>query len=477
MSKLGNYDIIYISFSDLRTDGRSRNFIDSFIAQGKKVFTISLAGNNDNSDIISEDSIAVKLKSKRYLCKWREFLCYPLFQRGSFGCHSERSEESTADRLSFLQKLESRNSPSLRGTKGEVSNEYLIARKAKQSDFEEEHPLTQSIVPSQKPFSKVFNSEPFQEGESNNSPLEGRQTKSDGVDAFISIFAADLYSLPAAIKLAKKILKETGIMPQIIYDSREIFSALGPLSGSTIKQRIIAFLEKRFICKVDKFVVSGELDAEYLKSYFQTDKPFFVIKNYPKKQEINKSNYLAEKFNISSDKKILVYQGVLLGGRGIMPMLKAMNQIKDKYAFCMIGSGSKEEDYRKYVLENDLQDSVFFHPEVEYSELLNITASADIGLCLIEPISFSYELALPNKLFEYIACGLPVLVSDLPALRKVVKDENIGEIIPRTLKEEEIIASLTSFEPNYSIYKTTTEQIKNNFFFEGQEEIIRELVK
>jgi hypothetical protein len=58
-----------------------------------------------------------------------------------------------------------------------------------------------------------------------------------------------------------------------------------------------------------------------------------------------------------------------------------------------------------------------------------------------------------------------------------VKDENIGEIIPRTLKEEEIIASLTSFEPNYSIYKTTTEQIKNNFFFEGQEEIIRELVK
>lgn len=390
MNNLGNYDIIYISFSDLKTDGRSRNFIDSFTSLGKKVFTISLDGKEETATLIEENSIRIKLKNSRFIRKWREFY------------------------LSFLRKQESRNSPSLRGTKGEVSNN--------------------------------------------------------------SIFAADLYSLPVAIKLAKKILKETGKMPQIIYDSREIFSALGPLSGQAIKQKIIAYLEKRFIRKVDKFVVSGELDAEYLKTYFKTKKQFFVVKNYPKKQEIIKSNYLREKFNIPAKKKILVYQGVLLSGRGIIPMLRAMNQLKDKYAFCIIGSGKEEDSFKRFVAENSLQDCVHFHPEVEYSELLTITASADIGLCLIEPISFSYQLALPNKLFEYISCGLPVLVSNLPALRKIVEDGQFGEIVPKTLNESEIIASLENFEQNFAKYKLNSEQKSNEFFFEGQEEVVMELV-
>jgi glycosyltransferase involved in cell wall biosynthesis len=380
MTNSGNYDIIYISFSDLRTDGRSRNFIDSFSALGQKVFTISLAGNEEQETITEENTIRIKLKNSRFIRKWRKFASSPIFQRGQggFDCHS--------------------------------------------------------------------------------------------------IFCADLYSLPAAIKLSKKIAKETGRKPQIIYDSREIFSALGPLSGQSIKQKIIAFLEKRFILKVDKFVVSGELDSEYLREYFKTDKPFYVVKNYPKKQEIIKSDYLREKFNIPSEKKILVYQGVLLGGRGIMPIFKAMNQLKDRYAFCIIGSGGKEEEFRKFVFDNNLQDAVYFHPAVDYSELVNITASADIGLCLIEPISFSYELALPNKLFEYIACGLPVLVSDLPALRKAVRDYEVGGIVPKTLNESEIIASLDRFEQNYAKYKLNSEQKANEFFFEGQEEEIREMI-
>lgn len=375
----GKYDIIYISFSDLRTDGRSRNFLDIFSNLAKKVFTISLAGKDEAKHTNNKDGICFKLRTSRFILKWYEFQHYCFYEKYPFYS---------------------------------TTNDILV-------------------------------------------------------------FAADMYSLPSAISISKKLKRKSGSRVQLIYDSREIFSALGPLSGQSFKQKIISYLEKRFIRKVDKFVVSGELDAEYLKSYFKTEKPFFVIKNYPKKQEIVKTNYLRERFNISTDKKILVYQGVLLGGRGIMPVLKAMNQLRENYAFCIIGSGGKEEEFRKYVLDYNLQDCVYFHTAVEYTVLLNITASADIGLCLIEPISFSYELALPNKLFEYIACGLPVLVSDLPALRKVIEENELGGIIPRTLNKSEIIDALTNLEKNYGQYKLNLEQKSNEFFFEGQEEIVR----
>ncbi|OGU61638.1 MAG: hypothetical protein A2X64_04940 [Ignavibacteria bacterium GWF2_33_9] len=376
-----HFDIILISFSDLRTDGRSRNFIDMFKSAGKSVFTISLTGKYEKKSYLGSDSVRFKVILKRYVLKWAEFL-----------------------HKSFYHKY---------------------------------------------PFYR------------------------NGVKY---IFAADLYSLQAAISIAKKVNKKNKNKPKIIYDSREIFSALGPLSASMNKQKIISRLEKRFVRKVDHFVVSGELDAEYLKSYFKTDTPFSVIYNYPRKKDIVRTDYLRDIFNIPKDKKIIIYQGVLLNGRGILPLLNAFRELKEKYAFCIIGSGGFEKKYRKYVKDNSLEKVVFFHPEVEYSELLNITASADIGMSIIEPISFSYELALPNKLFEYISCGLPVLVSDLPALHKVVADYDNGVIIPKTLKKEEIIEKMEELERNYKKYHKNSGKISNEFFFEKQLEEIENII-
>jgi glycosyltransferase involved in cell wall biosynthesis len=52
------------------------------------------------------------------------------------------------------------------------------------------------------------------------------------------------------------------------------------------------------------------------------------------------------------------------------------------------------------------------------------------GLCLIQPICRSYELCLPNKLFEYAAAGVPILASDVPVIAAVVRGEGIGEVVP-----------------------------------------------
>lgn len=283
-------------------------------------------------------------------------------------------------------------------------------------------------------------------------------------------FASDLYSL---------VLLRLMNIPaqQIIYDSREIFSALGTLEKQKLKQKVLASIERISVKKVNKIAVSGELDAEYLKKYFiDQEKQFFVIKNFPKKTNITPSNYLREKFNIPKDKTILIYQGVILPGRGIEPLLKSLVHT-NKYVFVIVGDGFYKKHIKNLIEQHQVSQKVFLHPQVKYDELLNITASADIGVSLIEPITFSYELALPNKLFEYIYAGIPVLVTDLPAMKLFVTDNSVGELVPRSLNPNDIIQSLDKLSKNLTLYKNSIVDKKNHFTYESQEDILRQILE
>ena len=64
-----------------------------------------------------------------------------------------------------------------------------------------------------------------------------------------------------------------------------------------------------------------------------------------------------------------------------------------------------------------------------YLNLLEITSSADIGIALIKPLSISYRYALPNKLFEYAAAGIPSLASNLPNMQYYIKKYNLGKTV------------------------------------------------
>jgi len=74
-------------------------------------------------------------------------------------------------------------------------------------------------------------------------------------------------------------------------------------------------------------------------------------------------------------------------------------------------------------------ERVHLLPPVLPDELLAVTASADVGLVLLEDTCLNHRLALPNKLFEYLAAGVPVLASDLPELRRVVETYRVGCVV------------------------------------------------
>ena len=65
--------------------------------------------------------------------------------------------------------------------------------------------------------------------------------------------------------------------------------------------------------------------------------------------------------------------------------------------------------------------NIFHHPPVSTTFLLDYTASADIGLLLYDNSSLNHKYCMPNKLFEYMMAGLPVLVSNLQEIKKIVE--------------------------------------------------------
>ena len=124
---------------------------------------------------------------------------------------------------------------------------------------------------------------------------------------------------------------------------------------------------------------------------------------------------------------VALYVGALTTGRGIEISIRAMAQLQGARLRLV---GPAREHYREELAElarrEGVADRVEFTGAVPHEELLETISKASVGLALIQPICLSYRMSLPNKLFEYVAAGLPVLGSDFPAIGSLIREHRIG---------------------------------------------------
>ncbi|MCU0369003.1 MAG: glycosyltransferase, partial [Cyclobacteriaceae bacterium] len=116
-------------------------------------------------------------------------------------------------------------------------------------------------------------------------------------------------------------------------------------------------------------------------------------------------------------------------------VFSVLNELPD-HVFVIAGGGEYEEYYQKLAAEMKLTDRVCFFGKLTQEELPKITASADVGVALIENLSTSYYYALPNKLFEYIMAEVPVIVSNLPQMKEIVTKYDVGYVVEFESKDE-----------------------------------------
>lgn len=210
---------------------------------------------------------------------------------------------------------------------------------------------------------------------------------------------------------------------KLIYDAHEYETQKNGLHGwrkkfSKIKERLLIKYCDHVI------TVSDTIADEYVRLY-NIERPV-VIFNCPilRTKELMKKDIFREKFGIPNSKKIYLYQGYLYPGRGIEVVLEAFDRLElTEAVLVFMGEGDLTSEISKH---KRYGESVFIHPFVSGEVLLNYTSSADCGIAFIEDISLSDRYCMPNKLFEYIAAGLPVISSGLPDLKKFINTHHVG---------------------------------------------------
>ena len=234
----------------------------------------------------------------------------------------------------------------------------------------------------------------------------------------------DLDTLPANFLAAK--LKKI----PLIYDSHEYFTGVPELLNRPKVQRIWKKIERYCLPKVDYAITVNESIAKLFKEEY--NKEFNVIRNVPliSKLFLSDRESLRRELGLPQSKKTIILQGAGINiDRGAEELVTAMSYLPD-YLLLIVGGGDVIGDLRKIVGDNNLEDRVWFIAKQPIEILRKYTAASNLGITLDKANNINYKLSLPNKLFDYIHAGIPVLSSDLPELKNIVVGYDIGKISP-----------------------------------------------
>lgn len=217
---------------------------------------------------------------------------------------------------------------------------------------------------------------------------------------------------------------------ELFYDSHEYFTEVPELVSRPRIQKIWLTIEKFIFPKLKNvYTVNESIAAIYSKKY---KVPVQVVRNLPFRPSEKSNKIRREDVGLPVDKKIFLFQGAGINvDRGAEEAIEAIAE-NENAALLFIGGGDVFKQLKEKVRSLKIEDKVFFIPKQPMEILYQYTSLADFGLTLDKDTNLNYRFSLPNKLFDYIQAGLPVLASDLPEVRKIVEHYNIGKITPST---------------------------------------------
>jgi glycosyltransferase involved in cell wall biosynthesis len=169
-----------------------------------------------------------------------------------------------------------------------------------------------------------------------------------------------------------------------------------------------------------------------------------LVRNALAYQQPSKSDRLRQQLELSPEVRIALYQGSWRQNRGLDMLVRAARFLEQDIVIVIMGEGETEAQLEALITSEAVADRVKILPPVPYTELLDWTASADIGLIVYSPdYSLNIRMCLPNKLFEYLMAGLPILTSRLDAVSEVIRSYDVGQIVS-SLTPEDIGAAINA---------------------------------
>ncbi|MCX8080288.1 MAG: glycosyltransferase [Bacteroidia bacterium] len=266
------------------------------------------------------------------------------------------------------------------------------------------------------------------------------------------------------------------------FDSHELFWEVPELEGKPLKKWIWSKIEQICIPSAEYCFTVNQSISEILSKRF--GKVFHVIRNIPR--EYPETGHLPETrdkishiLSKTSGRKILIYQGSGINiQRGLEEMMEAMVYLKNEFALLLVGGGDVWYQLKSMAKEKNLTDDVIFIDKVPRPELIHFTKLAHAGLSLDKPVNTNYINSLPNKVFDYIHAGIPLITTDIKQISSLVIHYGIGKILS-SLQPEILCREIQSFMQSgeYDVCKQNVILAKKELNWNTEKQKLTEIIK
>lgn len=273
-----------------------------------------------------------------------------------------------------------------------------------------------------------------------------------------AIHAHDMHVLGVAAHAAYR-AKKRGRDVKLVYDAHEYVRGMA-LFATTTKRGLSAWarLEDEYIGYADEVITVSPEIAEAMQRDHNLPRTPTVLLNVPvPRDDVSTAPSVRRRCGLPDDTPLAVYSGVLHSVRGVEEAILALEKVPDLHlAVVSVPSAytPQADAMRALAASHGLADRVHLVDPVDAPDVPAYLSSADFGVIPIHGGWLSYDYALPNKFFEYLSAGLPLAVSDLPTMGRLVRAESLGTTFtdgdPESLAEayRDMLANLPTYTAN-----------------------------
>lgn len=269
---------------------------------------------------------------------------------------------------------------------------------------------------------------------------------------------------------------------KLVYDAHEYVAGLA-VSGARTQRAVDAWaaLERQHIRGADRVITVAPAIAERLQSEHRLSRRPTVVFNAPIAWDQPTSSLdLREQCAVGPRTPLLVYSGALSAARGVDTLVRALGLLPNVHA-AVVGVPYPHPLSRGLMALADevhARDRLHFVPPVASHEVPAYLSGADVAVSPIVGDAASYGMALPNKLFEYVHAGLPIVTSDAKAMADFVAAHGLGEVFEAGDADALATAVRRVLE---NPPRPDTAEIRSTYSWQGQEpalvSLYRELVE
>lgn len=224
----------------------------------------------------------------------------------------------------------------------------------------------------------------------------------------------------------------------LVYDMHELYPEIGTLTEA--QQRSLGELENDLIRDCSATItVNPYISREIAKRYVVPEPQVILNAIDPYGDDVVADRRFHNKLGLDDSDRVLLFQGWMSETRGLDLLIEAVALTSPSVHLVLMGYGDIKGHLAALAEERSIDHRVHIMDAVPQAELLGWTRAADAGVIPYPAIDLNHHLCSPNKLFEFIQSGLPIVANDLPFLRDVVVGESIGYVAK--IEDEDAFAS------------------------------------